>query len=92
VSQGVPIFAAYRNQAMTQGRVEYETYGVPVTIGGVQIKPGDIVVGDGDGVIAVPLELAEEVAKYARQENENDRRGRRALYEKAGLPLDDTVR
>lgn len=91
VNQGVPIFAAYRNQAMTQGRVEYETYGVPVTIGGVQIKPGDIVVGDGDGVIAVPLELAEEVAKYARQENENDRRGRRALYERAGLPLDDTV-
>ena len=92
VMQGVPIFAAHRNQAMTQGRVEYETYGVPVTIGGVQIKPGDIVVGDGDGVIAVPLEVAEEVAKYARQENENDKRGRRALYEKAGLPLDDSVR
>ncbi len=91
-AQGVPIFAQYRNQAMTQGRVEYDTYGVPVTIGGVQIKPGDIVVGDGDGVIAVPLEVAEEVAKYARQENENDRRGRRALYEKAGLLLDDTVR
>ena len=55
-------------------------------------KTGDIVVGDGDGVIAVPLEVAEQVAKYARQENENDRRGRRALYEKAGLPLDDSVR
>jgi 4-hydroxy-4-methyl-2-oxoglutarate aldolase len=92
VAQGVPIFARYRNQAMTQGRVEYEAYGIPVTIGGVQIKPGDIVVGDGDGVIAVPLEVAEQVAKYARQENENDRRGRRALYEKAGLPLDDSVR
>jgi 4-hydroxy-4-methyl-2-oxoglutarate aldolase len=92
VAQGVPIFAQYRNQAMTQGRVEYEAYGIPVTIGGVQIKPGDIVVGDGDGVIAVPLEVAEQVATYARQENENDRRGRRALYEKAGLPLDDSVR
>ncbi len=89
---GRPDLRRHRNQAMTQGRVEYETYGMPVTIGGVQIKPGDIVVGDGDGVIAVPLEVAEQVAKYARQENENDRRGRRALYEKAGLPLDDSVR
>ena len=73
VAQGVPIFAAHRNQAMTQGRVEYETYGIPVSIGGVQVKPGDIVVGDGDGVVVVPLEVAEEVAKFARQENENDK-------------------
>lgn len=34
----------------------------------------------------------EEVAKYARQENENEKRGRRALYEMAGLPLDESVR
>jgi 4-hydroxy-4-methyl-2-oxoglutarate aldolase len=92
IAQGVPIFARWRNQAMTQGRVEYETYGVPVTIGNVQIKPGDIVVGDGDGVVAVPREHAELVAKYARQENENDKKGRAALYARLGWELDESTR
>lgn len=91
-AQGVPIFGAFRNQAMTQGRVEYESAKIPVSIGGVQIKQGDIVLGDGDGVIAVPLEHAEQVAKYARQENENDKAGRRRMYEALGWELDDSVR
>jgi hypothetical protein len=38
------------------------------------------------------VKLFEDVAKYARQENEHDKRGRRALYENAGLPLDKSVR
>lgn len=38
---------------------------VPVTIGGMAVNPGDIVVGDGDGVIAVPSALALEVAAMA---------------------------
>lgn len=90
--QGIPIFARYLNQSMTQGRVEYDTYDVPVVIGGVQVCPGDIVVADGDGVIVVPLEHAEQVARYARQEYENDKAGRRRMYEQLGWQLDDSVR
>jgi regulator of RNase E activity RraA len=37
-----------------------------VTLGGVLVRPGDIVVADGDGVVVVPREQAEEVAKFAR--------------------------
>jgi len=92
IAQGVPIFAQFRNQSMTQGRVEYEAAKIPVSIGGVQIKQGDIVLGDGDGVIAVPLEHAEQVAKYARQEHENDKGGRRRMYEVMGWDLDDSVK
>ena len=90
--QGIPIFARYHNQTMTQGRVEYDTYDTPVVVGGVQIRPGDIVVADGDGVIVVPLEHAEQVARYARQELENDKTGRRRMYEQLGWALDDSVR
>jgi 4-hydroxy-4-methyl-2-oxoglutarate aldolase len=90
--QQVPIFARHHNQTMTQGRVEYDTYDVPVTVGGVQVRPGDIVVADGDGVIVVPLEHAEQVARYARQELENDKAGRRRMYEQLGWQLDDSVR
>ena len=40
---------------------------VPVHVGGLVISPGDIVVGDDDGVAVIPLAVAEEVIKRARQ-------------------------
>ena len=40
---------------------------VPVQVGGLVISPGDIVVGDDDGVAVIPLAVAEEVIKRARQ-------------------------
>jgi 4-hydroxy-4-methyl-2-oxoglutarate aldolase len=89
--QKVPVFAQFINQTMTQGRIEYLEHNVPVTIGNQLVKPGDIIVGDGDGVIVVPIEHVEQVAKYARQEAENDKRGRRKMYEQLGWALDDTV-
>lgn len=64
---------------------------MPVNVGGVLIRPGDIVVADGDGVIAVPVEHAEVVARYARQELDNDESSRRRIYTKLGRPFDDTV-
>ena len=35
----------------------------PVSCGGVAIFPGDMIVGDGDGVVVVPAHLAEQVAQ-----------------------------
>nr|WP_319390037.1 RraA family protein [uncultured Cohaesibacter sp.] len=39
---------------------------VPVSINGMIIEPGDIVIGDSDGVLAVPLAHAEEILKKAQ--------------------------
>ena len=77
---------------MVQGRLKYDSRNVPVDVGGVVVNPGDVVVADGDGVVVVPRKVAFEVAKYATQELNKDKTGRRKLYEDAGLPLDDTVR
>ncbi len=46
---------------------------VPVSCGGVSIKPGDIVVGDADGVVVVPYEREEETLVEARRKVEKDR-------------------
>jgi 4-hydroxy-4-methyl-2-oxoglutarate aldolase len=35
---------------------------VPVTCGGARVRPGDIIVGDDDGVVVIPFEIADVVA------------------------------
>lgn len=39
---------------------------VPVQVGGLVVSPGDIVIGDDDGIAVVPLAVAEDVLKKAR--------------------------
>lgn len=62
-----------------------------MTVGGVWVHPGDLVVADGDGVVVVPRERAEDVATWARRVADGDKAGRRRLYEQLGRPLDPTV-
>src|SRR5260221_4247836 len=39
---------------------------VPVVIGGIPVNPGDIIVGDADGLVAVPLDQAAKVLASAK--------------------------
>jgi regulator of RNase E activity RraA len=43
---------------------------VPIGCGGVAVYPGDIVVGDAEGVVVIPASMAEEVAKEAAAQTE----------------------
>lgn len=40
---------------------------VPVSLGGMIIEPGDIIIGDWDGVLCVPQEAAAEILKKAQE-------------------------
>lgn len=40
---------------------------VPIGCGGVAVYPGDIIVGDGEGVVVIPAHLANEVAEEAHE-------------------------
>jgi len=88
----VPLYLRHKGRGIRPGRNELESVNRPVVIGGVLVCPGDVVVADGDGVIVVPRRVAKTVAEYARQILENDKAGRRKLYESLGLPLDSTVK
>ena len=61
----VPSYFRRYARGVRPGRNELESVNRPVTIGGVLVRPGDVVVADGDGVVVVPRERAEEVAVAA---------------------------
>jgi regulator of RNase E activity RraA len=92
ILQKVPFWSKFISQSMVQGRVQFDAMDVPVSVGGVAVFPGDVIVADGDGVIVVPRKIAADVAKWARRELERDKPSRRKLYEQLGMELDDTVK
>jgi regulator of RNase E activity RraA len=60
---GYPLYSRGRFMRTGKDRVEVSDVGRPVAVGGVQVRPGDLLVGDADGVVAVPREIADEVAE-----------------------------
>jgi 4-hydroxy-4-methyl-2-oxoglutarate aldolase len=90
--ENVPLYLRKKGRGIRPGRNELESVNRPVVIGGVLVCPGDVVVADGDGVIVVPRDVAEQVAKYAREILQKDKAGRKGLYESLGKPLDRTVK
>ena len=90
--QATPMFCTVRSPAHPMGRIVAVSDGEPIVCAGVVVSQGDLVVGDDDGIVVVPQDVAAEVVDRAVRIQEADRPGRRAAYEKLGLPLDDTVR
>ena len=68
VDIGFPVFAAGIG---IRGNVKLHPgwIGIPVSIGGVIVRPGDIVVGDADGVVVVPVEGAEQMCSKSAQQH-----------------------
>jgi 4-hydroxy-4-methyl-2-oxoglutarate aldolase len=91
ILQRTPVCARGRGRTITPGRVEFLEVQVPVDLGGVLVRPGDIVGADGDGVIVVPIEVAAAVLPIAATILIKDMRTRRRHYEALGMPPDRTV-
>ncbi len=91
-TEQVPLYLRKVGRGIRPGRNEIESVNRPIECGGVLVRPGDVIVADGDGVIVVPREVAREVAEYAKATMEGDKAGRRNLYKKLGLPEDDSVK
>ena len=93
IKQKIPVYMDYfkRGRGIRPGRNELESFNEPVVVGGVYIRPGDVIIADGDGVIVVPRERAVEVADAAREEKNIDMAVRKKMYEELGIPMDFTV-
>ena len=69
---GLPIWTRFvRAQGATKGEVG--KLDVPVVVGGVEIRPGDLVVMDCDGAFALPADAAESVLPLALERAERER-------------------
>ena len=64
---GFPVYALDVSPATTLGRYRTVAAQVPVRVGGIIVHPGDLVVGDVDGVVVVPRARAEEVLAMAEE-------------------------
>jgi regulator of RNase E activity RraA len=65
LDEGFPVFCRYVTPEDSTWRWQLEATQVPVTIGRVRIEPGDWIVGDDDGVVAVPHAIAQSVLAEA---------------------------
>ena len=92
ITERVPLYFRKPGRGIRPGRNDIESVNLPIVVGGVLVKPGDVVVADGDGVLIVPRDKAADVAKYAQKILEGDKAGRRNLYKQLGLPDDPSVK
>ncbi|HEX6176800.1 MAG TPA: RraA family protein [Thermoanaerobaculia bacterium] len=94
IKQQIPLYMdpLQRGRGIRPGRNMVESVNQPVEIGGALVRPGDVIIADGDGVVVVPREHAEPVARAARSILDKDKGARRELYRKLNRPLDSTVK
>lgn len=64
---GFPVYARDVSPGTTLGRYRTVASQVPVRVGDILVHPGDIVVGDVDGVVVVPQAQAAEVLRVAQE-------------------------
>lgn len=69
---GLPVFSQGAHPAVLGRKHVPWDYDVTIACGGATVQPGDIIVGDGDGVIVIPPALAEEVVDEALAQEDED--------------------
>lgn len=79
-----PVFAKSRGLLASEGEIELMGFNIPVMLGGVVIKQGDIIVADDTGAVVIPKECAKKAIAYAVDRQEIDDESFEAL--KAGRP------
>lgn len=62
---GYPLYANGRFMRTGKDRVQVEAYEQPVMLGDVRVCPGDLLMGDGDGIVVVPQQRMREVLTKA---------------------------
>lgn len=69
-----PVFSKGHYMVTGKDRVQCDAVNVPVAVAGVQVAPGDIVLGDATGALVIPAARADEVCALAKEIAEKEHR------------------
>ena len=83
---GVPVHSAGVSAATNLGLHHAVDFGIPIGCAGVPVYPGDIIVGDEEGVVVIPRHLAAEIAGPAVEQEELEAFLRARVADGAPLP------
>jgi regulator of RNase E activity RraA len=72
VEHQFPVFARHMTPLTGRTRLAVTALNEPVSCGGVRVRPGDIMVGDGSGVVCIPAEHAARLAGLAESYAKDD--------------------
>jgi 4-hydroxy-4-methyl-2-oxoglutarate aldolase len=84
---GYPIFSRSYSMRTGKDRVQLEATNSPVNIGDARVLPGDILRGDGDGVVVIPQAHEDRLLTIAEEIDATEQKIRQAVLE--GLRLTD---
>ena len=71
---GYPLYSRGRFMRTGKDRVEVPEIGGPVSLGDVRVRPGDLLIGDDDGIVVVPRARETEVLDIAMRLHEAEER------------------
>jgi 4-hydroxy-4-methyl-2-oxoglutarate aldolase len=92
ILEHIPVYSVCQGGGTRPGRIEAGAINIPVSAGGVLVRPGDFVVADGDGVVVVPREHLSIVHEIAWDIATGDKESRSKLYEKMEMQPDATIK
>ncbi len=84
LQMGFPVFAASVSPVSLSGKAVVVGPGIPLTCGGVQVRPGDVILADWDGVVVIPQEKAAATLEKALATEEKERAIRERIRQAAG--------
>lgn len=84
---GFTVFARATSPATTVGRFRTVSSGEPVEIGGVTVHPGDLIVGDRDGIVVVPAALVEQTLAGAQDIEAREKEQTKLIRESGSLAV-----
>ena len=85
-----PVFSRYVVPTSGKGRVKILSMNMVIKIDGVRVRPGDIIVGDGTGIVCIPVEVADEILSKAKKMDEQDKQATEEI--RRGLTFTEALR
>lgn len=89
VELAFPTFSRHVVPTPGKTRIKVEAIGETIVCGGVRVRPGDVIVADGSGVVVVPAQAAAEVAEQASRFATDDQQAMKEMD--AGLTFREAL-